>query len=136
MPNCPVCGTETDAEAKFCPECGASLATDDADTPQAVREMAAEYAQRVRENPDDTAARYDLALARMYERKWGPAIEQLEKVIELEPRFADAWGNLAVCLARVGRPDDARKAVDRALELNPDKKRFRKIRRQLDGRTH
>ncbi|MGC9317184.1 MAG: tetratricopeptide repeat protein [Armatimonadota bacterium] len=134
MPLCPICGTRVDEDANFCPECGASLAQEE--TSQAVRDMAQEYASQVRERPEDTAARYGLALARMYERKWGQAAEQFQKVLELEPEYADAHANLAVCMARLGQPERALEAVERAIELEPDKKRYRRIRRQLTGRTH
>lgn len=137
MPVCSICGSELEADAKFCPECGASAREDaEASASEAIRDMAHEYASQVNENPDDAAARYGLGLARMYEQKWGKAAEQFTKVVELEPEFADAHANLSVCLARLGRPDEARSAVERAIEIDPDKKRFRKLRRQLTGRTH
>jgi tetratricopeptide (TPR) repeat protein len=99
-------------------------------------EMAGEFEAAVRENPEDATARYDLGLARMYDRKWGKAAEQFQKVIELESDFADAHANLSVCLAKLGQPERALEHAERAIELDPGKKRYRKIRRQLSGRTH
>ncbi len=137
MPLCPICGTEAAAHAKFCPECGASLAEEhEAATSAAIHEMAREYESQVLEHPEDASARYDLGLARMYERKWGAAAEQFQRVIEMAPEFADAHANLGVCLARLGRPERALSAVERAIELDPGKKRYRRLKRQLTGRTH
>ncbi|MFW5868553.1 MAG: tetratricopeptide repeat protein [Armatimonadota bacterium] len=137
MPVCAVCGTEANEDAKFCAECGASF--EEADTPstsEAMIRMAGEFERAVRENPDDMNARYDLGLARMYDRKWGKAAEQFQKVIEKEADFADAHANLSVCLAKLGQPERALDHAERAIELDPQKKRYRKIKRQLTGRTH
>lgn len=137
MPVCTVCGTEADENAKFCAECGASFEEPgETSTSEAMIQMAGEFERAVRENPEDTTARYDLGLARMYDRKWGRAAEQFQKVIELEPKFADAHANLAVCFAKLGQPERALDHVERAIELDPSKKRYRKIKRQLTGRTH
>ncbi|MFP4248573.1 MAG: tetratricopeptide repeat protein [Armatimonadota bacterium] len=137
MPVCSVCGTEATEDAKFCPECGASFKEpEDQSASEALVQMAGEFEQAVRDNPEDATARYDLGLARMYDRKWGRAAEQFQKVIELEPGFADAHANLAVCYAKLGRPERALEHAEQAIELEPGKKRYRKIRRQLTGRTH
>ncbi len=137
MPACTVCGSEVDDDAKFCPECGASLQETEGPSPSdAMVQMAGEFESAVRENPEDATARYDLGLARMYDRKWGKAAEQFQRVIELEADFADAHANLAVCLAKLGRPAEALEHIEQAIELDPQKKRYRKIRRQLTGRTH
>ena len=137
MPACSICRTEVAPDAKFCPECGASVVDGpESAASEAIRDMAHEYASQVNEHPDDAAARYGLGLARLYEQKWGQAAEQFTRVVELEPEFADAHANLSVCLARLGKPDEALEAVERAIEIDPKKKRFRKLRRQLTGRTH
>ncbi len=137
MPVCSICSSPVEEDARFCSECGASMEDEqDAPTSATIRDMAQEYASQVLEHPEDTAARFDLALALMYDRKWGRAAEHLQQVIELEPDYADAHANLAVCFAKLGRPEPALEAVEQAIALDPDKKRYRKIRRQLTGRTH
>jgi len=137
MPLCSICGTEVEEDAKFCSECGASFGDDEAEgASDTMRDMAEEYAQQVREHPEDMSARYDLALAYMYDRKWGRAAEHLLVVLDAEPTYADAHANLSVCYALLGQPDEALSSIERAIELDPDKKRFRKIRRQLTGHKH
>jgi len=137
MPVCAVCGTESENGSKFCAECGASFSVDEGpSTSEAMVQMAGEFERAVSERPDDPTARYDLGLARMYDRKWGKAAEQFLKVTELEPDFADAHANLAVCYAKLGQPERALEHAESAIELDPSKKRYRKIKRQLTGRTH
>ncbi|NLO06922.1 MAG: tetratricopeptide repeat protein [candidate division WS1 bacterium] len=137
MPICSICGTTIEADAKFCAECGAGVGNEEEmDVSETMIAMAAEYERKVRENPEDTSARYDLGLARMYERKWGRAAEQFQRVIDLQPEFADAHANLSVCLSKLGQPDRALEEAETAIELDPGKKRYRKIKRQLTGRTH
>lgn len=137
MPFCPICSTKVEEDAKFCSECGAGLGEDeDAQTSETMRDLAEEYAARVREHPEDTAARYDLALALMYDGKWGRAAEHLLRVLEDEPEYADAHANLSVAQARLGQPEEALASIERAIELDASKKRYRKVRRQLTGHKH
>ncbi len=132
MPTCPVCGAEVDADARFCPQCGAGLTEEgEPDSSAALRDMAEEYASEVREHPDDAAARYSLGLARMHERKWGQAAEQFTRVVEIEPDFADAHANLAVCFAHLGNTREALAAIERAVELGPQKERYRELHGRL-----
>ncbi len=137
MPQCPICSTRVEEDAKFCSECGAGLGGEEsAKVSETMHNLAEEYAAQVREHPEDTAARYDLALALMYEGRWGRAAEHLLQVLEDEPEYADAHANLSVAQARLGQPEAALQSIERAIELDPSKKRYRKIRRQLTGHKH
>lgn len=49
------------------------------------------------------------------------AIEDLRKAIELNPRAADAWLWLGIALRKAGRLAEARQAIARSLELNPER---------------
>ena len=40
--------------------------------------------------------------------------------VELDPTYAAAWNNLGIGYEQLGRFDDARKAYEKALELDPD----------------
>jgi tetratricopeptide (TPR) repeat protein len=49
------------------------------------------------------------------------AIKDFRKAIELDPKNADAWLWLGIALRRVNQPDEARKALQKSLELNPNR---------------
>ena len=51
---------------------------------------------------------------------WREAIYRWEKAIELDPRYAAAYNNLAVAYEREGQPEKARKAYQKALDLEPN----------------
>lgn len=50
-----------------------------------------------------------------------PAIKDFRKAIELNPKNADAWLWLGIALRRVNQPEDARKAIAKSIELNPNR---------------
>ena len=55
----------------------------------------------------------------------GDAYTELWRRPELDPTYAAAWNNLGIGLEQQGRFDEARKAYERALELEPDNTLFR-----------
>jgi tetratricopeptide (TPR) repeat protein len=48
------------------------------------------------------------------------AIKDFRKAIELNARNADAWLWLGIALRRVNQPEEARKAIEKSLDLNPN----------------
>ena len=49
------------------------------------------------------------------------AIKDFRKAIELNPKNEDAWLWLGIALRRSNQPEEARKAIAKSLELNPDR---------------
>jgi tetratricopeptide (TPR) repeat protein len=49
------------------------------------------------------------------------AAKDFRKAIELNPKNSDAWLWLGITLRRSNQPEEARKAIEKALELNPDR---------------
>jgi len=49
------------------------------------------------------------------------AIKDFRKAIDLNPKNADAWLWLGVALRRTNQDEEARKAIAKSLELNPDR---------------
>ena len=49
------------------------------------------------------------------------AIKDFRKAIELDPKNADAWLWLGIALRRVNQADEARKAIVKSVELNPNR---------------
>ena len=78
----------------------------------------------------------NLGIVQLSLKDYAAAQNSFRKVLELEPQYADAHANLSVCLSRLGQPERAMEHAESAIKLDPSKKRYRKIKRQLDGRTH
>lgn len=134
MTRCSVCGGQVASDVAFCSHCGARVAAvEEPGASDTLRDIAQELDRALREHPNDTNARYQLALALMYDNRWGPAAEHLLEVVRLTPEFADAHANLAVCLARLGQLDRALEAIGAALALSPDRQRFQRLRDQISA---
>ena len=60
---------------------------------------------------------------RHHGRAAGPLEEatyRWEKAVELDPTYGAAWNNLGIGYEQLGRFDDARKAYEKALEVEPN----------------
>jgi cytochrome c-type biogenesis protein CcmH/NrfG len=74
---------------------------------------------RVRDHPEDPAARLDLADAYLVRGQTGNAVDQYLALVAIDPGSPDAHARLGLVLYRSGRPRAALDAVDRALEIDP-----------------
>ncbi|HEX2030070.1 MAG TPA: tetratricopeptide repeat protein [Actinomycetota bacterium] len=79
----------------------------------------AAFEERVREHPNDLAARLDLGERYLAAGNVRGAVEQYVAALQIDPRNAEAHAQLGFVLFRAGRPADGLRAVDRALELEP-----------------
>lgn len=77
------------------------------------------FEERVREHPDDLAARLDLADRYLAEGEVSGAIEQYTEALRIDPGNAEAHARLGFLLFRAGRPQEGLAEVDRALETDP-----------------
>lgn len=50
---------------------------------------------------------------------WREALYRWERAVELDATYAEAWNNLAIAYEQAGRFDDARKAYETAIKLDP-----------------
>jgi Flp pilus assembly protein TadD len=50
---------------------------------------------------------------------WREALYRWERAVELDPTYAEAWNNVAIAYEHAGRFDDARKAYETAIKLDP-----------------
>ncbi len=58
----------------------------------------------------------------------------MRRAIEVDPRFVDAWLELAEFWRRRNHAERQRKALERALAVNPDNERANQMYRQLAGK--
>lgn len=91
---------------------GAATAAD-ADDPLAF------FEERVREHPNDLAARLDLAHRYLDTERFEEALAEYAVALELAPDDAEAHAHVGLILYRAGRADEALSEVDRALEEAP-----------------
>ena len=50
---------------------------------------------------------------------WQAATAQWERAVRIDDTYGQAWNNLAIGYEQLGRFDEARKAYEKALELEP-----------------
>lgn len=71
------------------------------------------------EAPKDARAAYEKASRGLRDRKWDAARTQLEKAVQLYPRYAIAWSALGKANSQLGRTEEARKAWQQATIIDP-----------------
>jgi tetratricopeptide (TPR) repeat protein len=75
----------------------------------------------VETDPHDTATRFFLGLTAQRGRRYREAIEHLETVATHDPALsALAWYNIGRCRAKLGDGEAARRALERAIELDTE----------------
>jgi Tfp pilus assembly protein PilF len=70
---------------------------------------------------------------------WREAIYRWEKAVELDPSYAAAFNDLAIAYEHEGQLDKARKAYDKALELDPNNSQIRQnyeLFKEINDRTN
>jgi cytochrome c-type biogenesis protein CcmH/NrfG len=78
------------------------------------------FEERVRQHPDDLAARLDLAHRYLDAERYDEALAEYAVALELDPDDAEANANVGLILFVVGRHQEALDSVDRALETAPN----------------
>ena len=69
---------------------------------------------------------------------WREAIYRWEKAVELDPAYAEAYNDLAVGYEHEGQLDKARRAYEKALELEPNNVQIRQnyeLFKEINDRT-
>jgi tetratricopeptide (TPR) repeat protein len=77
------------------------------------------FEQRVRDHPNDVAARLDLGSRYLQAGNVPGAVTQYLAALELDPHNAEAHANLGWVLYQAGKPDEAMAAEDQALQADP-----------------
>jgi Flp pilus assembly protein TadD len=69
---------------------------------------------------------------------WREAIYRWEKAVELDPKYAAAYNDLAIAYEHEGQLDKARKAYEKAIELSPNSEPIRQnyeLFKEINDRT-
>ena len=69
---------------------------------------------------------------------WREAIYRWEKAVELDPTYAAAYNDLAIAYEHEGQLDKARKAYEKALEIDPNNTQIRQnyeLFKEINDRT-
>lgn len=83
------------------------------------RQIMAELAAKLREDPNCHVAHYSVGRCWVYEGEYEKGLAEFRRTLELSPRYSLARHNLAFCLFRMGRLDEAIGEYERTLALNP-----------------
>jgi Tfp pilus assembly protein PilF len=51
---------------------------------------------------------------------WDSAVTQFERAVEIDESYAAAWNNLGIGYEQLGKFDEARKAYEKAIAIEPD----------------
>ena len=70
-------------------------------------------------NRSDAKAQVEFGISVAQRGLWKEATQRWERATVTDPTYAAAWNNLGIGYEQLGRFDDARKAYEKALELDP-----------------
>jgi tetratricopeptide (TPR) repeat protein len=90
-----------------------------ASAPQTSDDPLGFFQRRVKEHPDDLAARLDLAHRYLDAGMVEDALSEYAVALELDPDDAEALAHVGIILYQNGRPEEALRSVDRALSTDP-----------------
>jgi Flp pilus assembly protein TadD len=82
--------------------------------------MIALVAPALADQRSDAKAQVSFAITLAQKGLWKDATQRLERATSMDPAYAAAWNNLGIGYEQLGRFDDARKAYEKALELDPE----------------
>jgi tetratricopeptide (TPR) repeat protein len=88
-------------------------------SPQSSDDPLSFFERRVRDHPDDLAARLDLAHRYLDAGRVEEALAEYAVALELDPDDAEALAHVGIVLYQNDRPEDALRSVDRALATDP-----------------
>jgi tetratricopeptide (TPR) repeat protein len=90
-----------------------------ASSPRSADDPLAFFERRVRDQPNDLAARLDLAHRYLDAGMIEESLSQYAVALELDPDDAEALAHIGIILFRSGRPEDALRSVERSLATDP-----------------
>ena len=86
----------------------------------------------------DAKAQVDFGINVAQRGLWREAIYRWEKATEIDPTYAAAFNDLAIAYEHEGQLDKARKAYEKALEIDPNNSQIRQnyeLFKEINDRT-
>lgn len=74
----------------------------------------------VAQNPDDSFARYGLAMAYASAGDYGGAVEEYRKLLDVNPKYLAAYYHGGQALEKLGRTDEARDLYRRGIATSTE----------------
>ena len=68
---------------------------------------------------DDAKAQVDFGITVAQRGLWKEAAYRWERATEIDPTYGAAWNNLGIGYEQLGRFDDARRAYEKAIDVEP-----------------
>lgn len=68
----------------------------------------------------DSRAQVEFGIAAAQKDLWKEALYRWQRAVQIDPTYAAAYNNLAIGFEHEGKFEDARKAYEKALELEPN----------------
>lgn len=81
--------------------------------------LAASAAARAADNRSESKQQVEFGIKVAQAGLWNEAMYRWQKAVELDPSYSAAWNNLAIAYEHEGKFDEAKKAYERALKLDP-----------------
>lgn len=67
----------------------------------------------------DSKAQVEFGIVAAQKELWNEALYRWKRAVEIDPTYAAAYNNLAIAYEHEGKFDEARKAYEKAIELEP-----------------
>src|ERR671935_760558 len=86
----------------------------------------------------DAKAQVEFGISVAQRGLWREAIYRWEKAVEIDPTYAAAYNDLAIAYEHEGQLEKARKAYEKALELEPNNSQIRQnyeLFKEINDRT-
>lgn len=87
-------------------------------------EAEALFQRAIVSDPSQPEAHFNLGNCFSVRENWLPAIQSFTNAIECNPEFVHAYNNLAIALQNFGRPDEAVKVLETAINKSPNEPRL------------
>jgi Flp pilus assembly protein TadD len=68
----------------------------------------------------DSRAQVEFGIVAAQKELWKEALYRWKRAVEIDPTYAAAYNNLAIAYEHEGQFNEARKAYERAVQLEPD----------------